>query len=228
MAFEITSTPQGATIVIDGEKQLEKTPASLKLHAGKSHVIQIEMEGYYSATDSTEPAGGGYGARKLKTEFHFELRPLPSKVIKELTSSSLKINLSDTGNFFVGVIDVKLSSSLPKELQLTLTNSIISELVGFKKFRVVDRANRDAILKKQASQLAGCVEEKCSVEVGKLIGVNRMVIGSVSRIGSKYFITVKMVNVETGLVEGFSESTVGGDINKLTSHVKNATRALFK
>jgi len=171
----------------------------------------------------------GVGDQKPKTSFHFELKLLPSQQVKQLNPSSLKINLSDTDNYFVGVMDVNLSGDIPMELQMLLTNAIISELVGLGKFKVIDRANREAILRAQAAQLAVCPEGKCSVvEVGRLIGVNRMAISYISQIGNSYYITVTMVNVETGLVEGFSESTVTCDISELPIHLKSAARGLFK
>lgn len=229
--IEISSNPGGAIIIIDGVRQPETTPAEIRIaDVNANHTIQIEKEGYYPATDIVEPLiSVMYNAPRPKTSFHFELKLLPSQQVKQLNPSSLKINLSDTDNYFVGVMDVNLSGDIPMELQMPLTNAIISELVGLGKFKVIDRANREAILRAQAAQLAVCPEGKCSVvEVGRLIGVNRMAISYISQIGNSYYITLTMVNVETGLVEGFSESTVTCDISELPIHLKSAARGLFK
>lgn|GEM_PF-3974897 len=226
---KISSSPEGATIIIDGVRQSKTTPAKIRLSPNKSHIIRVKKEGYYTATDTVAPGGGGYGARKPKTSFHFELKPLPSQMARNLSSSSRRINLSDTENFIVGVMDVNLSGNIPKELQTPLTVAIIAGLLGLKKFKVIDRANRDAILGEQASQLAVCLGGECSVvEVGRLIGVNRMVISYVSRIRNKFYITITMVNIETGFVEALSEDTVSCDISELPIHVKRVTRNLFK
>lgn len=142
--------------------------------------------------------------------------------------SSPKIDLNKTENFYVGVMDVNLFGKMSPDLKLPLTNAIIGEFVRLNKFRVVDRGNRDSLLEEQGFQLSGCADDTCSVEVGRLLGVNRMVASTVSLVGNKYSINIQILNVETGEVEGVSERAIVCKEEDVLGWVKLTTRELFK
>jgi len=143
-------------------------------------------------------------------------------------SSSSKINLSDTKKFYVGVMDVNLSGKISPDMKLPLTNAIIGVLVSLNKFLVIDRANRDSMLAEIGFQQTGCVDNACSVQAGRLLGVNRMVVCTVSLIGNTYNITVQVLNVETGQIEGFSGKSIFCKEEDLIGWVKLTTSELFK
>lgn len=66
-------------------------------------------------------------------------------------------------------------------------------------YRLLERSEVDKILKEQGFQKSGaCDQSECAVDVGKLLGVRRMIIGVVSRIGATWTVTVRVVDVETG------------------------------
>jgi hypothetical protein len=57
----------------------------------------------------------------------------------------------------------------------------------------------DRVLKEQGFQASGlCDGNECAVEVGRVLGIDRMVVGSIGKIGSMYIINVRMVDVSTG------------------------------
>lgn len=84
------------------------------------------------------------------------------------------------------------------------TASIISdrlraECINTGVFRVMERAEMENILKEQGFQQTGaCDEASCLVEVGQLLGVDRMVAGSIGKVGNFYTISLRMINVATG------------------------------
>lgn len=76
-----------------------------------------------------------------------------------------------------------------------------TELVNTERFVVVDRANMDKLLAEAGfQQLSGCTEAECAVQMGKLLNVQQMVVGSVSKLMDTYYITVNLVEVETGKI----------------------------
>ncbi len=83
----------------------------------------------------------------------------------------------------------------------TITDLLGSELVSLKKFDVVDRANMDKLLKEQSLQQSGCSDQACAVKLGNILNLQKMVVGSVSKLGSRYIITVNFVDVERSKVE---------------------------
>jgi TolB-like protein len=48
---------------------------------------------------------------------------------------------------------------------------------------------------------AACVEKECAVRVGKALGVNKVLIGTVMRIGGHLAVTARIIDVETGTVD---------------------------
>jgi len=76
-----------------------------------------------------------------------------------------------------------------------------TELVNTERFVVVDRANMDKLLAEAGfQQLSGCTEAECAVQMGKLLNVQWMAVGSVSKLMDTYYITVNLVEVETGKI----------------------------
>lgn len=82
-----------------------------------------------------------------------------------------------------------------------ITDRLRSELVQTGKVRVLERAEMDKILKEQAFQNSGaCDQSQCAVEMGKLLAVDRMMVGSIGRIGNLYTLSARILDVRTGEV----------------------------
>jgi hypothetical protein len=67
------------------------------------------------------------------------------------------------------------------------------------------------ILKEAQIQLSdACDNAQCAVEYGKLLTAEKMVIGSIGRLGNTYAMTIKLVSVETGESESIVEERLTG------------------
>ena len=60
-----------------------------------------------------------------------------------------------------------------------LSNRLRTELFKTDKFDVIERSKVDEILKEQGFQKTGCTNSDCAVEVGQLIGVKVIIVGSI-------------------------------------------------
>ena len=65
----------------------------------------------------------------------------------------------------------------------SLTDRLRSELFKFGTFQIIERGLMEEILSEQGFQQTGCVSDECVVEVGKLIGVQQIIGGSISKVG---------------------------------------------
>lgn len=66
-------------------------------------------------------------------------------------------------------------------------------------FRVMERSQMEQILKEQSFQQSGaCDGSQCAVEMGKLLGIDRMVIGSIGKVGTVYSLSLRLVDVGSG------------------------------
>jgi formylglycine-generating enzyme required for sulfatase activity len=98
----------------------------------------------------------------------------------------------------VAVMDLTPQDAKPAEA-LAITNQLRSQLLKTGKFTLVDRSQMDAILKEQALQQSGCTSDECAVQVGKLLGVRKIVTGSVTKLSEQLWqVSLLMLDVETG------------------------------
>jgi len=83
----------------------------------------------------------------------------------------------------------------------TYAEVIADELLKSGTVRVLERSQMERILKEQGFQQSGaCDASECAVEVGRLLGIERMVVGSVGRVGQSGIFTLRAVDVGTGEV----------------------------
>ena len=73
-----------------------------------------------------------------------------------------------------------------------------SQLMSARRFRVIERSQMEAILKEQGFQQSGCTSDECAVEVGQMLGVKYMMVGSLGMIGSYTVLSARYLDVGTG------------------------------
>jgi TolB-like protein len=93
------------------------------------------------------------------------------------------------------------AQSLTPDARDGLSANLASELLRTGKFRVMERSQMDVILKEQGFQQSGaCSGDQCAVEMGKLLAVDAMVLGTVAKVGETYTLNARLVNVQSGEV----------------------------
>lgn len=108
-------------------------------------------------------------------------------------------NASDAQKISVAVLDFTGGGISHYEIQ-GMTNRLRSELFETRQFQVLEREEMDDILSEQGFQQSGCTSTECVVQAGRLIGVQQMVAGSISKIGSIFTLDIRLIDVETGKV----------------------------
>ena len=96
----------------------------------------------------------------------------------------------------VAVMDFE-GRGLPVDQAATLTDRFRAELGGCGGLRQVERSKMDEILREQGFQQSGCTSTECAVQTGRLLGVERMVSGSVARIGGTWTLQARLIDVGT-------------------------------
>ena len=96
----------------------------------------------------------------------------------------------------IAVFEFENNGLEPREVR-QLSTRLESEMVKLGDFKVVERSKIDDILKEQKLQISGNVEEAL-VDVGKLLGANQIILGSIGKIGEVYTLSAKLVDVESG------------------------------
>jgi TolB-like protein len=101
--------------------------------------------------------------------------------------------------------------------------SILSERLGIElfktdQFNIIERQQMDEILKEQGFQQTGCFSNECVVEIGKLVGVEQIVTGSVSKFENIYSISARVIDVQTGRVLNISTYDYKGELDNLLEY----------
>jgi len=99
----------------------------------------------------------------------------------------------------IAVVDFE-AKGVSNDEASALSDRLRNELTEFGEYTVVERSQMEEVLKEQGFQQSGCVSNECAVEVGELVGVQQIVVGSISRVGDVMSVSARIVSVETGTV----------------------------
>lgn len=62
------------------------------------------------------------------------------------------------------------------------------------------RSEMALILQEQGFQQTGCADDACAVEIGRIMGVNYIITGSIGKVGKIFSVNMKLINVETSQI----------------------------
>lgn len=114
----------------------------------------------------------------------------------------------------IAVLDLEAKGV--SEMQASvLSDRLRSELFDTDTFRVVEREMMQEIFREQNFQMSGCVSTECIVEAGKIMGVEQIIGGSVSKFGSILTVSVRIVDVETGEIVNSAVIDHTGNIEEI-------------
>ena len=115
-----------------------------------------------------------------------------------LISAAALISAEQPARLTIAVNDLR-GTGIDEAASTIISERLRSELINTGAFRVMERAEMKSILKEQGFQQSGaCDESSCLVQAGQLLGVNRMIAGSVGAVGNFWTISLRMLNVGTG------------------------------
>ncbi|MDD5066385.1 MAG: PorV/PorQ family protein [bacterium] len=146
-----------------------------------SHVVELKIQ---------RPAFFEFGAGAEKI-------PYDGKNPTKIAVSEIEVPKGLDAN----LLDANLSKTIAEWLRGDWSKS--------KALSVVARENMAKILKEQEVQMTGITSEKDAAAIGEILNVQYMVLGSISMVGSEYYIDLKVVNVSTGRVETSAEEVSG-------------------
>jgi len=75
-----------------------------------------------------------------------------------------------------------------------------SSFVSRTPFTVLNRSVMDELLKEKELLATGCLDTSCIVEIGKILSMQYVIYGSLMKLGTKFYLTIEMVNIETARV----------------------------
>lgn len=129
---------------------------------------------------------------------------------------------ASSGKDLIAVMDFE-NVGASKTQASALTDRVREELLRSGSFTLVDRAQMDNVLKEQATQQTGCTSQECAVQVGKILGVRKLVTGRITKVDENlWLLSAQIIDVETAETmkaesvqhEGtFAQMLAGGAVN---------------
>ncbi|NLG17790.1 MAG: DUF2380 domain-containing protein [Fibrobacter sp.] len=144
---------------------------------------------------------------------------LCSQVFGEESMEAKKINFA--------VINLKAGSGVTEGECELITDRLRTELFNTGKVNVMERSQMQEILKEQGFQQSGvCTDDACLVQMGQMLGVQTLVIGSLGKLGSMFMINARAIDVQTAKVVKVVSVDIKGDIEELVSHIPDIANQL--
>ena len=159
-------------------------------------------------------------------------------MIREILSIALSVLLVMTGFFqprlsyaqekneyTIAVLDLNANGisqteakSLSNSLQVQVTRTVTSEEFRQKSdisYTVVERSQMDKIFEQFDIQNTGCTDISCAIKFGKMLSVERIIIGSVGLVGQTYTFNTSIVDVESSKTLKVADYRFKGEVDNL-------------
>ncbi|HNT98346.1 MAG TPA: PorV/PorQ family protein [Elusimicrobiales bacterium] len=128
----------------------------------------------------------------------------------------------------VSVLQPEIGEGVTAEEGAAVAEALRSGMGRSPKLQLVAREKTEQILREQHFQYSVCGSADCAVEAGKLLGVRKIIGVSMMRIGSRYALTIKSIDVETG-AQDYSVTETAGSVEGLYNQaVKFAEKAALE
>lgn len=147
-------------------------------------------------------------------------------LLSELLLSATFMFAQQSGQFSLAVNDLSAQGMKESEA-VVISEQLCAELMKSPRIRLIERSLMQEILKEQGFQQSGCTSDACAVEVGQLLGVKNIVVGSVGLAGSYTVLSVRIIDVSNGsIIVNESIRTKGGIDKVLEAAIPEAAEKL--
>ena len=103
-----------------------------------------------------------------------------------------------------------------------LAEELIMPLFLTKKFIVIERNLLNKVLKEHSLQLTGIIDENTVKKLGKILGVDAVCSGTMTQVGDRYKINLRLISTETGAIIAAASSKIPA--SELSSLNTNQTK----
>jgi TolB-like protein len=132
-----------------------------------------------------------------------------------LVQTIVMVHAQEEERMKIAILEFSNTGGISLQESSTLTNRLRSMIVNTKALIVLERGKMEEILSEQGFQQTGCTSTECAVEVGKLLNVQKMVSGSIGRLGNTYTIDLSLIDVKTAQIEKSFTRDYRGEIDGL-------------
>ena len=113
----------------------------------------------------------------------------------------------------LAVMDFHEKNTSPENAE-AVTDLLRTALFNTGRFVVIERDRIQQIIEEQKFQSTGYTDMDQAVEIGRLLNVQKIMVGTVNKLGDTFVINTRMVDVMSGVVDvAVSKKSTGGESN---------------
>jgi TolB-like protein len=121
--------------------------------------------------------------------------------------------------------DDNTGQSEESQLAETISEMMVTALAQTNRYRLIERTQLGKVLEEQALGQSGALEQQTAVEVGKLIGVNIVLVGSITKLDDRFELDARIIDSGSGEISQAANSSVK-DEEKLREAVNELAEKL--
>ncbi|MFC1490613.1 hypothetical protein ACFL6K_05330 [Candidatus Latescibacterota bacterium] len=114
-----------------------------------------------------------------------------------------------------------LSERLRSHISQLIASPLYTEMEDMDQYLVVEQTQIDKIFEQFEIQNIGCVSDSCAIEFGKMLQVDRIVLGQIGYIGNTFSVSSRIIDVESGKSIASADRQHKGSIDDIMSTVIN-------
>lgn len=143
-----------------------------------------------------------------------------------LSLSAMSWGQTSANKPHVAVLNLEGREGVAETQAATLSDRLRGHLVNTRAFIVLDRANMEAVLSEHGFQQTGCSSTQCAVQIGKILNVQKMITGSIGKVGKTYAINLVVINVESSRIERSFNRDYRGEIDGLLQELRSLAQEM--
>ncbi len=128
-------------------------------------------------------------------------------------SSSLYPETTNDSRIPIAVLDFEPKGAVDPQTADFVTERIRIEMFRTGKYKILERHDMKKILDEKKLELSGLSGSEYAIKIGEFLSARKIMLGSVTLIDSKYYINMRIVEVQSGIMDygdtGTSESISG-------------------
>ena len=120
-------------------------------------------------------------------------------------------SITEEGKKKIAVIEFSDLEGNVTQFGKYLAEELITRLFRTKKFEVVERQLLNKVLSEQKLGITGLIDDESAISIGKILGVDAIVSGSITDLGKSLKVNARIISTETGKVFGVAGTEIVKD-----------------
>lgn len=115
-----------------------------------------------------------------------------------------------------------------EQLAEMATDKMVTRLVNLRRFKVIERAALEKIMMEQQFQTTSLVDEQTAVKVGKVVGADAIILGSINLVDGTTKVNARVIDTETGeAIVAKDEQIQGSQLADIEKTVDNVAIMIY-